>query len=123
MPPPTMDIQNARYTKVGRQVTIVGLILTSSSDNTGGTGNLRISGLPFAAPAGNAGVAGNGLANASGFTANEFPTGLYLLNSQQLQLTKRAASNGALSPSLAGDLLTSASAANQIAFSLSYFTA
>jgi len=44
----TMNVASATYTKIGRQVTVRAIIGTDNVDATGASGDLRISGLPFA---------------------------------------------------------------------------
>jgi len=48
----TMDVAYAKYTKVGRQVTLVVQMATDAIDITGATGIVLVKGLPFACPAG-----------------------------------------------------------------------
>jgi hypothetical protein len=43
----TMDVASATYTKIGRQVTVSAFFRTDNVDITGGSGDLRIGGLPF----------------------------------------------------------------------------
>ena len=49
----TLEIIKATYTKVGRIVTVQAFIRTDNYDETGASGNLEITGLPFASQSGN----------------------------------------------------------------------
>jgi hypothetical protein len=48
----TMDVAYAKYTKVGRQVTLVVQMATDAINITGATGIVLVKGLPFACPSG-----------------------------------------------------------------------
>jgi hypothetical protein len=63
----TYSAQEGRYTKVGRQVTVMCAIATSAFTHTTASGNLNITGLPFTA-SNNVGVV-NGVCSAAGWTA------------------------------------------------------
>ena len=108
--PYTMSILSATYTKVGRQVTLRGFIATNDVDITGASGELSISGLPFAPAASNAAYAVANVAIVLNWTT--FPAFGYVAGDSKIYLEKRAASNGASANMTAADLVTGA-AANQ----------
>jgi hypothetical protein len=104
-----------RYTRVGRLVTIQGIIITDELTLGTAVGNLRIAGLPFSAAKDAAVYAGY----VAGFNTNN-PSAGYVSGSV-IFLTYRTTANGATSNSMAGDLTTGASAfQNYLTFSTSY---
>jgi len=118
----TMDIVNATYTKIGRQVTVSGWVRTDSVDVTGGSGTLRILGLPFAAATGNT-HSGGAVLFAVNFAASGFPFAVYAIGGQSwLVMHKRTASDGTTAALQTTDLTTGATAdQNQFAFTATYF--
>lgn len=103
-----------RYTRVGRLVTIQGIIITDALTLGTAAGNLRIAGLPFGA----AKDAATYVGYANNFNTNN-PSGGYVSGSV-IFLTYRATANGVTSNSQAGDLDTGASFRNYLIFSTSY---
>ena len=107
------------YTKIGRKVTVQGVIETSSA--TVGTGEVRISGLPFTPSASLAFASRSsvGIGRATGFSG-DVPCGLYVVdNSPNLWLQYRTTANGATLDLNASDLNTGAG--NGLFFTATYF--
>jgi hypothetical protein len=96
---------------------------TDNVDVTGGTSNLRISGLPFTVAAGNAGVSGGYVVEASNFAASVFPLALQTIGGgTQMVLIKRATSNGAIAACVPADLTAGNTAdQNVLVFVATYF--
>jgi len=63
----TYSAQVGRYTRIGRQVTVIACISTSAFTHTTASGNLNITGLPFTS-ANVANLLSNGTVSASGWT-------------------------------------------------------
>lgn len=119
--PYTMDVVSAKYTKIGRQVTVNGWIRTTSVNTAGASGALRISGLPYTAatyPDGYAAVAVSVARDWGG----DFPCGGYVNGGANvITLEFRTTSNGATADMDAADLSTGVNK-NMIVFTATYFT-
>ena len=63
----TYSTQVGRYTKIGNQVTLIGVITTSAFTHTTASGTLNITGAPFT-PASISGYLSNGSCSATGWT-------------------------------------------------------
>jgi len=87
----TMDAQEAVYTKVGRMVTVSGIIRTDDIDVTGGSGAVLISGLPFPVSHWSA----ISLGRVQGFGGDMPDSGYGGGNAYNINLYYRATSNGA----------------------------
>jgi hypothetical protein len=104
----TMDISNAKYTKVGRFVYVQASILTDNVDITGGSGGLRLSGLPFSSSG-----FGSFVISYAQAWGGDVPLYGYIENgSTYANLRYRSSVNGADSAMLVNDLSTGA-VANQ----------
>jgi hypothetical protein len=104
----TMDISNAKYTKVGRFVYVQASILTDSVDITGGSGGLRLSGFPFASSG-----FGSFVISYAQAWGGDVPLYGYIENaSTYANLRYRTSVNGADSAMLVSDL-TNGATANQ----------
>ena len=120
----TMDILNASYTKIGRQVTVTGIIRTDSVDATGATGALTIAGLPFTA-LGSEHYGTVTVGKATLFASGEFPRSGYTeAGNTYIVLTERAAVDGT-DVECGLDTLTAGVTANQnlLIFSAIYYAA
>jgi hypothetical protein len=104
-----------RYTKVGNAVFIVGLIITDSFDVGAGSGQGRISGLPFTpSPSASASI------NYSTNFNLDTPTGSFT-SGANIFLTSRLTSNGSSTTFNSASFTTGASAfANYIYFQMNY---
>jgi hypothetical protein len=112
----TMDVVQARYTKVGNVVTINAYIRTDNLDVTGGSGIVKITGLPFSAYSSSSANIGF----ASGF--NTAPAGGYVFDTR-INLTKPT-SGGSTSLSSVADLTDGAlTNKNEIVLTATYHTA
>ena len=89
----TYDQQQGSYTKVGRLVTISGRMRTDSS--SGGSGNLRVSGLPFTVSSNSAERGCVHISVTSSWTGENPVAGLPGANSINFQLYANGASNTA----------------------------
>jgi hypothetical protein len=86
----TMNTLTAKYTKIGNMVTVYAVIRTSDVDVTGGSGDVRIGGLPFTVSAFGGGIA---LGLTSNFT--NAPDGGHFFNATtQITLRKTNVSTG-----------------------------
>ena len=104
----TMDISNAKYTKIGRFVYVQASILTDSVDITGGSGGLRLSGFPFASSG-----FGSFVISYAQAWGGDVPLYGYIENaSTYANLRYRTSVNGADSAMLVSDL-TNGAVANQ----------
>ena len=104
----TMNISNAKYTKVGRFVYVQASILTDSVDITGGSGGLRLSGFPFASSG-----FGSFVISYAQAWGGDVPLYGYIENaSTYANLRYRTSVNGADSAMLVSDL-TNGATANQ----------
>ena len=117
--PPTMDIIHARYVKVGGLVHLEAYIRTDSVDTSGGSGNLMITGLPFAPHTGSYSSVQVSLATDWGtdtpLSGYAYPTGITLL--------KRSSVNGITSNMSVTDLTNGTTAnQNRLIFSAAYYT-
>ena len=120
----TMDVVSATYTKVGRQVTVRGFIRTDNVDITGATGDLILSGLPFASDDSNNGWSTLSVGFAANWASNTPLYGRVSNGNSYLFLCTRSSLGGADSLVAFSDMTTGASAAkNQLIFSATYFTA
>ena len=89
----TYDQRNGSYVKIGRLVTISGRLRTDSV--SGGSGNLRVSGLPFAV-SGDAGERGYvGISASSSWTGETPVAGLFTNNNTLFQLYANGSTNSA----------------------------
>jgi len=120
----TMEVLSATYTKVGRQVTVRGFIRTDNVDITGATGDLILSGLPFASDGSNNGWSTLSVGFAANWASNTPLYGRVANGNSYLFLCTRSAIGGADSLVAFSDMTTGASAdKNQLIFSATYFTA
>jgi hypothetical protein len=103
-----------RYTRIGRMVSIQGIIITDGITVGTAAGNIRIAGLPFGA----AKDAAVGVGYAANFNVNN-PSGGYVSGSV-LFLTYRLTSNGATSISTVSDLSIVGTFQNYLTFSTTY---
>ena len=119
--PYTMSIKSATYTRIGRQVTVRAYIGTSNVNITGASGELSISGLPFAPASGNAAYSAACVAEVLNWTT--YPCFGYVAGDSKIYLEKRLLSNGASSNMTAADLVAGASAnQNLLMVTATYFT-
>ena len=110
----TMSILTAKYTKIGNMVTVFAWIRTNGVDLTGGTGAVRLSGLPFT-------VSGTGGGIAVG-AANDFstlPSGGYIQDSSTYISLRKTNGTEDLGVS---DLDTVAGLKNSLLFTANYMT-
>jgi hypothetical protein len=120
----TMEVLSATYTKVGRQVTVRGFIRTDNVDITGATGDLILSGLPFASDGSNNGWSTLSVGFAANWASNTPLYGRVANGNSYLFLCTRSSIGGADSLVAFADMTTGASAdKNQLIFSATYFTA
>jgi hypothetical protein len=85
----TMDVLDASYTKIGNTVVLRGYIRTDDVDNTGATGSVTITGLPFTAAA----SASVDIGYVQDFNTNGHPDGAYI-SSSTIFLQERSTSDG-----------------------------
>ena len=109
-------IQEAKYTKIGRLVTISGTIYTSAVVKGLASGNVVITGLPFAQPAGD--VLGGGNCNVSEVWLADNPIE-FIVSGSSVILLKRATSTGASVNLVVADVGTGTS--NFVRFSGQYY--
>jgi len=120
----TMDVVSATYTKVGRQVTVRGFIRTDNVDITGATGDLLLSGLPFAADGSNNGWSTLSVGFAANWASNTPLYGRVANGQPYMFLCTRSALGAGDSLVVFADMTTGANAdRNQLIFSATYFTA
>lgn len=120
--PYTMTIYSATYTRIGRQVTVRAFIATSDVNITGASGELSISGLPFAPASSNAAYSAANVGILANWTT--YPAFGYVAGDSKIYLEKRAASNGASANMTAADLVAGATAGqNLMMITATYFTA
>tara|TARA_R100000951_G_scaffold16368_2_gene12856 strand:+ start:1596 stop:2417 length:822 start_codon:yes stop_codon:yes gene_type:complete len=103
-----------RYTRIGRMVSIQGIIITDAITVGTAAGNIRIAGLPFSREK----DAAVGVGYGANFNVNN-PSGGYVSGSV-LFLTYRATSNGATSISTVPDLSVVGTFQNYLIFSTTY---
>ena len=108
----SMDVLSAKYTRIGNVVLVEATIRTDDVDITGGSGSLRINGLPFP-------VAGSGaygtvyIGEAGSFASGKFPCAGYCTVSQSyITLTKLSGVAGSILGAQV-DSLTTGTTANQ----------
>jgi len=109
-------IQQAKYTKIGNLVTISGTIYTSAVVKGLASGNVVITGLPFAQPGGD--VLGGGNCNVSEVWLADNPIE-FIVSGSSVILLKRATSTGASVNLVVADVGTSTS--NFVRFSGQYY--
>ena len=112
----TMDVVSATYTKIGRQVTVRGFIMTDNVDVTGATGSVFISGLPFSLPAGDAARTSGCIGTALNWT--NAPDRVMTLSSTSIVIYRGAATNIAPADMVAGATADQ----NRLEFAITYFT-
>jgi hypothetical protein len=118
--PPTMDVVYARYVRVGGLVHLEAYIRTDSVDITGGSGNLIITGLPFA-PNGSS-YSSVDICFATHWGTNA-PLAGYTYPGIGITLQKRTAANGETTSMSASDLTNGATAnQNRLIFKATYYT-
>lgn len=112
----TMGISTCAYTRIGRQVTVSGLISTTSLGSV--TGAIRIAGLPFTVGNGNSYFAGGGIAYGDNLaiTAGQSVSLLIQNNSTHMNLRVWSATTGNVAMTAAQWTATGAAA-----FSVTYF--
>jgi hypothetical protein len=120
----TMDIINASYTRIGRQVTVTGIIRTNSVNASGASGGLKISGLPFTALGSNH-FSTASIGKATAFASGEFPRSGYTEEGNTyIVLTERSAVDGADAECAVDTLTTGVTdAQNYLIFSALYYAA
>ena len=96
----TMSTPDAFYTKVGRMVTVSGIIRTTDVDVTGASGAVIISGLPFAVASWSA----ISLGRVEGFAGDMPDSGYGGGTASNINLYYRATSNGATSALTVSDM-------------------
>jgi hypothetical protein len=112
------NVSSTTYTKVGRLVTVQGLIRTSAVVVGTASGQLSISGLPFT-PA----VWGSGAITSAANWGGDVPLNVFAQQSNSsLLLRYRTSVNGADLTLDVTDLSTSAGTKNEIIFSVTYMT-
>lgn len=89
-------VSTARYTKVGRQVTIVAYIRTSNLDTTGASGGIYIDGLPYTSAA--SGQAAVSLSGVYEFVSPYPMNGYVETSSTKIWLQRKTALNGQDTP-------------------------
>ena len=116
----TMNVPNARYTKIGNMVHIQAYIRTDAVNLAGGTGSIYITGLPFTATGSYTSL---NVGYALDWTNN--PAGAYVQSgSSYLVFTKRSTSiTGSLIEAVVGDLNSSAGVRNYVMIDGAYETA
>jgi hypothetical protein len=116
-----MDTISATYTKVGRLVTATAFIRTDAIDATGGSGAVRVSGLPFT-PAGSGSVQVAGTLHRAINWGGDFPLHAFVVGGLAfVYFNYRTSVNGATIALDTADLATGVTAdQNQIAFTVSY---
>ncbi len=118
--PPTMDIIHARYVRVGGLVHLEAYIRTDSVDTTGGSGNLIITGLPFAPHSSS--YSSVDICFATHWGTN-YPLAGYTYPGIGITLQKRTAANGEATSMSASDLTNGATAnQNRLIFKATYYT-
>ena len=119
----TMEVVFASYVKIGRLVMVTASIRTDDVDATGASGQLRISGLPFAMQS-SPGQRTVGAVSLAAAWAGDFPltvVGSTGTSTTQLLMYYRTAVNGADTVVDVSDMTTGATAnRNEIAFTLCY---
>ena len=118
--PYSMNVVSATYTRIGRQVTVRGYILTTAANTAGASGNLMIAGLPFTPAAGNDGYSACAIGAAINWGTNTPLYGFVQQNSPVIELKYRTAVNGGDSDCTAADL-SGGGFANVLCFSATYF--
>lgn len=117
----TYSTQTGFYTKVGRQVTVTILIITSAFTHTTASGNATITGLPFTSMS-TSGSATRGLCAFAGITKAGYTQVVSALGASASSLTLRASGSGvAIGSVLAADMPTGGTV--NIEISHTYFTA
>jgi hypothetical protein len=116
----------AYYTKIGRQVTITGTIRTDAV--SGGSGALRVGGLPFASadnsPATARNAESNGVAIAAdGWTNGSAPRAICLFNSRSEANLRKKTDSDNNDEFVDVSELTNGADKNRLSFTLTYFTA
>ena len=117
----TMDVLSAKYTRVGNTVFVQATIRTDDVDITGGSGSLRINGLPFP-------VAGSGaygtlyIGEAGSFASGKFPCAGYCTVGQSyITLTKLSGVAGSILGAQVDSLTTGTTAnMNSLIFAARY---
>jgi hypothetical protein len=104
--PYTMDIVEAKYTKIGRLVTLTAFIRTDSVAIAGAAGSLKVSGLPFV-PASYASIS----VGYATLWAGDYPSAGYILTGESsIYLVYRDTPDGTVLNCDANDLTTGATA-------------
>ena len=122
--PPTMEVLNARYVRIGDLVTFYAHIRTDSVDLTGAGTFLLVNGLPYAATA-SSGLNRVPINVGQAVSWNNAPAGGYIDHGQSyIYLTKRTTSITGSLTSMPPSDLTSGTVANQneLMISGSYYT-
>ena len=113
----TVNVQGARYVKIGQQVTVSAYFFTTAVDATGASGSVSISGLPFATRSTQVVRYGAALGYTAGF--NSKPIAAYIDdNSTVIQLLESTTDNDLLD---VADLNTTAGNKNFIHITATYF--
>jgi hypothetical protein len=86
-----MDIGTAKYTKIGNMVTLYAFIRTDDVDVTGGSGEVRLAGLPFTISGSGGGLA---IGRAIGFSTA--PDGGFFVNLQSYIALRKSNASTAL---------------------------
>ena len=114
----TMVVHNAKYTKIGNRVTATCYINTNGLNTSGGTGHVRINGLPFSAIGFNAisvGYAVNWIGQPAGGYTQDGTSYLILAN-------RTTSISGPISAGNVSDLNTAAGQQNNVMISVTYTT-
>ena len=113
----TVNVQGARYVKIGQQVTVSAYFFTTAVDATGASGNISISGLPFTTRSTQVVRYGAVLGYTAGF--NSKPIIAYIFNdSTSIELLESTTDNDFLD---VADLNTTAGNKNFIYITATYF--
>lgn len=118
--PYSMNVVSATYTRIGRQVTVRGYVLTTAANTAGASGTLVIAGLPFTPAAGNGGYSACSIGVAVNWGTNTPLYGFVQQNSPTIELKYRTSVNGGDSDCTAADL-SGGGFSNVLSFSATYF--
>lgn len=118
----TMDVVSATYVRVGKQVTVRAFFRTDNVNITGATGDLIVSGLPFASAGSDAGWSPVEIGYANGWASNTPIYGRISSNQNYFFLVQRSSIGGSDTPCVFADMTTGANAnKNEIIMSATYF--
>jgi hypothetical protein len=112
----TIADSNTTYTRIGRQVTVRGFFYTSGSI-TGGSGQVKITGLPFSAASGAVGPTWTN-PDTGNYNSPVAAPSIVTVGGTELSLWKSGATNN---PAFVSTDFTSGGNSNFISFSITYF--